>query len=66
MLDEALVEAPVIFHICVVRVVKGLVEDVGVYIVDGNDCGLVVKDIVVNEHLCKLVRADVLFIVVRD
>ena len=36
------------------------------YIVDGNSCRLVVEDVVVDEHLCKFVRADVLFIIERD
>ena len=66
VLEEALMEAPVIFHVGVVGVVKGLVENVGMYIVYGDCCGLVVEDIVVDEHLCKFVRADVLFIIKRD
>ena len=43
-----------------------MVEYVGVYIVDGDCGGLVVKYIVVDEHLGKFVWADVLFIVERD
>ena len=66
MLKEALVETPVVFHVVVVGVIIGLVEDVRMYIVDGNSCRLVVEDVVVDEHLCKFVRADVLFIIERD
>ena len=44
-------------------VIVGLVEDVRMYIVDGNSCRLVVEDVVVDEHLCKFVCANVLFII---
>ena len=59
-------EAPNIFHVVVVRVVKGLIENVRVDIVDWDCCGLVVEYIVVDEHLCKLVWADMLFIIEGD
>ena len=59
-------EAPVLFHICVNRIVKGVVENIRVYIEDRDCGGLVMEYIVVNEHLCELVWADVLFIVERD
>ena len=46
-----------------VGVVIGLVEDIRVYIVDGNGCRLVVEYVVVDKHLCKFVCANVLFII---
>ena len=66
VLKEALMEAPIIFHVVVVRVVEGLVKNVGVYVEDRDCGGLVVEYIVVDEHLGEFVWADVLFIIERD
>ena len=55
-------ETPVVFHVGVVRIIKCLVEDIRMYVVDGNGCRLVVEDVVVDEHLGIFGRADVLFV----
>ena len=43
-------EAPIIFHVIVVGVVKGLVENIRVNIVDWDCHGLVVEYIVVDKN----------------
>ena len=46
--EETLVEAPAFVRACVIRVIVGRVEDVGVDVTDLDCCGLVVVFIVVD------------------